>query len=224
MAHEVAKRAAAVAALAWVESGRILGVGTGSTVAHFIDALASDGPGRPLAAVATSRDTEERLGRAGISAVTLEQIEPPLYLYVDGADEVDASGRAIKGGGGAHVLEKKVARSSTLWVCIVDEGKLVKQLGRDAPVPLEVNDDDLERMVAAVRALGGDARPREGFSADSGNPILDVHGLDLSNAGAMEEFLERIPGVVGSGLFVHRRADVVLVGHDDGRVETIKPF
>ena len=219
--REAAKRVAARAAVAYVESGRVVGVGTGSTVAHFIDALA-DGEARPSAAVATSRDTASRLTRAGIPVVELEEIREPLYLYVDGADEVDAAGRAIKGGGGAHVREKTVARASERWVCIVDEGKVVERLGKAAPVPVEVLADQADRVRHVLRAVGADPRLREG-TADSGNPLVDVFDLDLDDVEAAEDMLEAIPGVLGCGIFAHRSADIVVVGHHDGHVDIITP-
>ena len=218
--RELEKRAAAVAALAYVTPGIVLGVGTGSTVAHFIRAL-GDYAGRPSRAVATSVDTERRLRRAGIATIPLEAADRPLALYVDSADEIDRDGRAIKGGGGAHTREKRVARASETWVCIVDEHKLVDRIGTRAPVPLEIEARSFSEVAEAVAALGGTATLRTGRLADSGNPLADVHGLSLVDALGMERELEAIPGVISCGIFARRRADLILVGRADGTVDTL---
>ncbi len=222
MPHEAEKRAAARAALEYVPHDTVIGVGTGSTVAHFIDALgASDS--RITRAVATSIDTQRRLRAVGISPITLELAEKPLALYIDGADEIDRLGHAIKGGGGAQTQEKRVAEASMMWVCIVDESKLVDHLGMRAPVPLEVGSGALAEAIAAASALGGSPELRPGAPADSGNPLVDVHGLDLSDPLRMEITLEAIPGVVACGIFARRRADVILIGRADGSVVTLAP-
>ncbi len=218
---DLSKRAAARAALEYVEIGQVLGVGTGSTVAHFIEELGESAV-RPAAAVATSRDTAERLARAKITVVDLAEASRPLYLYVDGADEVDCIGRAIKGGGGAHVREKAVARASRVWVCIVDGNKVVERIGSHAPVPLEVGRDALDDVMVAVEALGGEPRLRVGSPAESGNLLVDVYRLVLADPMAVEDALESIPGVVGSGLFAHRTADIVIVGGDDSTLEVVE--
>ena len=218
--RELEKRAAAVAALAYVTPGIVLGVGSGSTVAQFIRAL-GEYAGRPSRAVATSADTEQRLRRAGIATIPLEAADRPLALYVDGADEIDRSGRAIKGGGGAHTREKRVARASETWLCIVDEHKLVDRIGTRTPVPLEIDACSFAEVAEAVAALGGFATLRPGRLADSGNPLADVHGLPLSDALSMERALEAIPGVISCGIFARRRADLILVGRADGTVGTL---
>lgn len=219
---DVGKRAAARAALAYLRPDTVIGVGTGSTVAHFIDALAAGGAGITRA-VATSVDTEQRMLHIGIVPIALEDAEKPLALYVDGADEIDRLGRAIKGGGGAHAREKRVAQTSSRWVCIVDESKLVDRLGMRAPVPLEIETHALAEATTAVAALGAIAVLRVGSLADSGNPLVDVHGLDLSDPLGTEDALEAIPGVVACGIFARRRADVIHVGRDDGTVFTLIP-
>jgi ribose 5-phosphate isomerase A len=219
---EAGKRAAAVAAIAYIPPGAVIGVGTGSTVTYFIDAIGESGAG-VTRAVATSIDTEQRLRRVGISLVALEDADKPLALYVDGADEIDFLGRAIKGGGGAHTREKRVASASTAWVCIVDDGKPVDHLGIRAPVPLEVESTALTEVVAAVTALGGSPELRARILTDSGNPLVDVHGLDLFDPLRMEDALEAIPGVIACGIFARRRADVILVGREDGSVLTLIP-
>ncbi|MDP2234743.1 MAG: ribose-5-phosphate isomerase RpiA [Actinomycetota bacterium] len=222
IAADVGKRAAALAALAYLRPDTVIGVGTGSTVAHFIDALGAGGAG-VTRAVATSIDTEQRLLHIGISPIALEDAEKPFALYVDGADEVDFLGRAIKGGGGAHTREKRVAQASSRWVCVVDESKLVDRLGMRAPVPLEVESVTLAAVMAAVAALGGSPELRAGILTDSGNPLLDIHGLDLSDPRRVEDALEAIPGVVACGIFARRRADVILVGRKDGSVLALIP-
>lgn len=221
-AADIGKRAAAFAALAYLRPDTVVGVGTGSTVAHFIDALGAGGAG-VTRAVATSVDTEQRLLHIGISQIALEDAEKPLAFYVDGADEIDHLGHAIKGGGGAHAREKRVAQASSRWVCIVDESKLVDRLGMRAPVPLEIEPTALTEVVTAVTALGGSPELRAGILTDSGNPLADVYGLDLSDPLGTEDALEAIPGVVACGIFAHRRADVILVGRDDGTVFTLIP-
>lgn len=219
---DVGKRAAALAAVAYLRPDTVVGVGTGSTVAHFIDALGAGGVGATRA-VATSTDTERRLLDIGISPIALEDAEKPLALYVDGADEIDRLGRAIKGGGGAHTREKRVAQASRTWVCIVDESKLVDRLGMRAPVPLEIDSVARAEVTACVAALGATAVLRAGALADSGNPLVDVHGLDLSDPARVEDALEAIPGVIACGIFAHRRADVILVGRNDGSVLVLFP-
>ena len=210
-----------MAALAYVTPSMVLGVGSGSTVAHFIRAL-GEYAGRPSRAVATSADTEARLRSAGIATIPLEASDTPLALYVDGADEIDRDGRAIKGGGGAHTQEKRVARASKTWVCIIDQHKLVDRIGQCAAVPLEIDADSFAPVAAAVAALGGTATLRvRNRLADSGNPLVDVRGLSLSDALGMERVLEAIPGVIACGIFAQRRADVILVGRADGTVETL---
>jgi ribose 5-phosphate isomerase A len=216
------KRAAARAALEYVLPDAVLGVGTGSTVAFFIETLAENRR-YPLAVVATSRDTERRVRALGIRVVDLNELEYPIPVYVDGADEVDLRGYAIKGGGGAHAREKRVAMAADTWVCIVDSGKFVERIGRRAPVPLEVEPHLLQEVSAAVEALGGRPVVRDGWRADSGNLLVDVSALDLSEPLATENALEAIPGIVACGIFALRRADLIIVGQVDGSAELIVP-
>ena len=216
------KRAAAAAALAYITSETVIGVGTGTTVACFIDALGEGGTS-VTSAVATSVDTERRLRRIGITPLPLEAADKPIAIYVDGADEIDRFGRAIKGGGGAHTREKRVAESSTTWVCIVDESKVVEHLGTRRPVPLEVVRTELDGVIAHVRALGGTPAIRAGSPELEGNRLVDVHDLDLTDPLRMEEILESIPGVIACGIFARRRADVILVGREDDSVLTLAP-
>jgi ribose 5-phosphate isomerase A len=218
-----AKRAAARAAVRLVEPGTVVGVGSGSTVDFFVEELATAGI-ELAAAVPASGATAVALSEAGYLVVTLDEVELPIGLYVDGADAVDPAGRALKGGGGAHGGEKIVAYASSRWVCIVDGSKLVDAL-RDTrlPIPLEVHTEAGPLVARMVRALGGSVELRNGFTTDHGNPILDAFGLDLSDPGALELTLDAIPGVVECGLFARRPAELVLVGRDDGFAEEYEP-
>ncbi len=214
MDREALKRQVASASLALVEPGCVLGVGTGSTVGHLIDGLASHGPALS-AAVASSRGHRPASGsRVGIEVVDLADVGR-IDVYVDGADEVDAELRLIKGGGGALTREKICAQAAERFVCIVDESKLVSRLGA-FPLPVEVIPMAAPSRVRPCCRGGGRPRVREGFATDNGNLILDVSGLDLTDPAAVELALDSYPGVVTSGLFARRRADVVLVAGADG--------
>jgi ribose 5-phosphate isomerase A len=215
------KRAAAKAALAYVEPGAVLGVGTGSTVGFFIDALTAL-PERPSAVVATSQRTAQRLAEIGLEVVELEDAGP-VTVYVDGADEIDPEGRTMKGGGGAQAAEKRVATRSRAFVCIVDQTKLVDRLGSRSAVPLEIVEAYAESVFDAVRALGGHPELRPGPRSDDGNILADAFELDLSDPEAIEDALEAIPGVVACGVFAHRRADVVIVGTLGGQARVTRP-
>jgi ribose 5-phosphate isomerase A len=204
--RDEAKAAAARAALEQVEAGMLLGVGSGSTADRFIDLL----PARRVgAAVASSAATAARLRARGIRVVELPELEP-LALYVDGADEATRERLLIKGGGGALTREKIVAAASTRFVCIADDSKLVERLGR-FPVALEVIGMAVGLVTREVARLGGRAVLRAGFTSDNGHPILDVHGLELRDPGAVEARLDGIAGVVACGLFCRRPADVLIV-------------
>jgi len=207
------KRAAALAALELVEPGIVLGVGTGSTVNHLIDALPQMG-GTLRGAVASSLATEERLRRQGIPLVDLNDAGE-LPLYIDGADEATPRRELIKGGGAALTREKIVAQASLRFVCIVDESKLVERLGT-FPLPIEVIGQAEALVTRTVERLGGRVRRREGVLTDNGNPILDVTGLDLERPREMEERLTLLPGVVTCGLFCRRPADLLLVARSGG--------
>ena len=201
------KLAAAQAALREVPKGCWLGVGTGSTTNYFIQLLPK---GWVRGAVASSKATANALKRRGIRVVPMLPTRK-LAVYVDGADEVDPRLRLIKGGGGALTREKIVATASRKFVCIADESKLVKRLGR-FPVPLEVVPMAREQVAAQVRKLGGRAVWRRGFVTDNGGEILDVHGLRVTDPAGLEKKLEAIPGVVCAGIFGKRRADLLLLG------------
>ena len=235
MTRDEQKRAVAAAAMAYVTQGVTVGVGTGSTAALFIEELAARAE-LVTAAVASSEATANALRAAGIPVVGLEEA-PWLPLYVDGADAVDPELRLIKGAGGALAREKVVASASELFVCIVDESKLVERLGGPAadgsaaggitagevpPVPLAVLPMAAAPVAARVRALGGSPAVRAGFVSDDGMAIIDVSGLDLGDPERLEAELAAIPGVVESGVFALRRADVVLAG-GDAAVRTVTP-
>jgi ribose 5-phosphate isomerase A len=207
------KRLAAEAALAYVEDGMILGIGTGSTVDQFIAALA-DRKIQLEAAVSSSRATSARLKAAGIPELELNSAGD-LALYVDGADEATVDGMLIKGGGAALTREKVIAAASKRFVCIIDDGKLVEVLGK-FPVPVEVVPMARSYVARRIVLLGGQPVWREGVVTDNGNVILDVHNLQLLDPKSYETGVDRIAGVVTVGLFAHRRADELLVAGDDG--------
>lgn len=216
------KRAAAEAALAEVPAGAVIGVGTGSTVVPFVDLLGGLPAERRVAgAVASSRATAERLGAVGVPLRELNSV-PELVLYVDGADEIDADLAMIKGGGGALTREKILASASARFVCIADASKRVSRLG-GRPVPVEVIPLAREVVARALGRLGGAPVLRAGFTTDNGNQILDVGGLDLADPVALERALAVIPGVVESGVFALRPADLLLLASDSGVQRFVRP-
>ena len=205
-----AKRLAAEKAIDYVEDGMIIGVGTGSTVAYFIDALARI-KDRIDGAVSSSEQSTQRLRAHGIDVRDLNSTGP-LSLYVDGADECDPHKRLIKGGGGALTREKIIAEASERFVCIIDPAKRVDILGK-FPLPVEVI--PMARSLVARTILartGGQPVWRDGVVTDNGNWILDVHGLSIVDPLGLERELMQVPGVVCVGLFARRAADVVIVG------------
>lgn len=207
------KRLAAAAALEFVAEGMIVGVGTGSTVNLFIDALAARRD-RIAGAVSSSEASTARLKAAGIEVLELNRTGD-LELYVDGADETDEHRRLIKGGGAALTREKVVAAASRKFVCIVDDSKLVDVLGR-FPLPVEVIPMARSYVARQLTRLGGQPVWRENVTTDNGNQILDVHGLRILDPPALETAINGIAGVVTVGLFAHRRADVVIIGGPAG--------
>lgn len=196
-----------------IRSGAIIGVGTGSTANFFIDALA-EYQGQFKGAVASSEATAERLQSHGIDVFDLNQVDQ-LVVYVDGADETNRRLELIKGGGAALTREKIVAAMAKTFVCIADESKAVERLG-GFPLPVEVIPMARSYVAREIVKLGGQPIYREGVVTDNGNVILDVHGLDITDAKALEIQLNAIVGVVTNGLFAQRPADVLLLGTKDG--------
>ena len=205
-----AKRLAAEKAIDYIEDGMIVGVGTGSTVAYFIDALARM-KDRIAGTVSSSEQSTQRLKSHGIEVLELNATGP-LSLYVDGADECDPHRRLIKGGGAALTREKIIAEASDKFVCIIDPAKRVDVLGK-FPLPVEVIPMARSLVARAIVAqTGGQPVWRDGVTTDNGNWILDVHGLAITDPVGMERELNQVPGVVSVGLFARRPADVVIVG------------
>jgi ribose 5-phosphate isomerase A len=207
------KKAAAAAALDFIEADMVVGVGTGSTANHFIDLLAKV-KGKIDGAVASSKATEARLKLVGI-AVLDSNAAGDLPLYVDGADEATEHRHLIKGGGGALTREKIVAATAERFVCIVDDSKLVGRLGK-FPLPIEVIPMARSYVARQVVLLGGQPAWRQDFTTDNGNVILDVHNLDILSPVELESKLDHIAGVVTNGLFARRAADVLLIATDSG--------
>ncbi len=217
MNQDELKRAAARAALDELVDGAIVGVGSGSTVNFFIDFL-GERRDRIAGAVSSSEKSSARLRERGIEVLELNEVVAAgrrIPVYVDGADEIDAGLRMIKGGGGALTREKIVAAASGRFVCIVDASKLVERLGA-FPLPVEVIPMARELVASRLRELGGKPVERAGFVTDNGNLILDVAGLRIDDPVAMETRINQWPGVVTVGLFASRPADVVLIAKPDG--------
>lgn len=212
------KKAAAQAALGYVETGTIIGIGTGSTANHFIDLLAGI-KGKIEGTVASSVASADRLKKHGIPVFDLNAVGD-LSLYVDGADESSHHLHLIKGGGGALTREKIVAAASKTFVCIADETKLVDVLGK-FPLPVEVIPMARSYVARQIVKLGGQPVLREGFTTDNGNVILDVHNLKIMNPVELEGKLNNIVGVVTNGLFALRPADVLILGTPNG-AKTLK--
>jgi ribose 5-phosphate isomerase A len=211
------KHQAAEAALSYIQplftTDAVIGVGTGSTADLFIDGLARYRT-QFRAAVASSERSAQRLAALGILVLDLNEVQT-MPVYVDGADEINAQRQMLKGGGGALTREKIVASVAKKFVCIADESKLVQTLGR-VPLPLEVLPLAREAVARVARELGGDPVMRAGFTTDNGNQILDVHGLTILDAVALEARLNQVPGVVTNGLFAARPADVALLATQQG--------
>ncbi|MTJ02148.1 ribose-5-phosphate isomerase RpiA [Idiomarina piscisalsi] len=212
------KKAAAEAAMQYIENGTVIGVGTGSTVNFFIDELAKrkdDIEG----AVSSSEESTKRLKAHGIEVFDLNSVAD-IPIYVDGADEINEHGQMIKGGGGALTREKIIAAVADKFVCVADDSKRVGLLGR-FPLPVEVIPMARSYVAREIVKLGGDPVWRQGFTTDNGNWILDVHNLDIMKPMELESDLNNIVGVVTNGLFAQRGADVALIAREDG-VETLK--
>jgi ribose 5-phosphate isomerase A len=209
MDKEQQKRLAAARAITYVEDGSVIGVGTGSTVAHFIDELGKIRD-RIEAAVSSSERSTALLKERGIRVIDLNSAGE-LPLYVDGADECDAKKRLIKGGGAALTREKIVAAASKRFICMIDPSKRVDLLGA-FPVPIEVIPMARSYVAREIVKRGGQPVWREGTTTDNGNVILDVHGWRIADPVELESQLNQIVGVVCVGLFAARPADVVLIG------------
>jgi ribose 5-phosphate isomerase A len=197
------------AAAALVRPGTVIGVGTGSTVNCFVDALAAQAE-RIAGAVSSSEQTSERLRLAGIPVIDPNDVER-LALYVDGADEIDHAGHMIKGGGAALTREKIVADLAERFICIADESKLVARLGA-FPLPIEVIGMASAQIMRRLRGLGGVPALRPGVLTDNGHPIVDVRGLSIDDPAALEAEINQWPGVVCVGIFARHRAATCLLG------------
>lgn len=207
------KRTAAEKALEFVPANAYIGIGTGSTVNHFIAALAHSGI--PIkGAVSTSKATSELLKQHGIPEVALNEVDE-LPVYIDGADEVNHSLQMIKGGGGALLAEKIVASAADKFICIVDESKYVARLGK-FPLPVEIIPAARSLVSRKLLKFGGNPQLRIGFTTDSNHKILDVHNLPINEPLKLEDEINRIPGVVENGLFARNPAHVLIIGRPDG--------
>lgn len=213
MTQDEMKIAAAAAALEYVESGMVVGIGTGSTANHFIDLLATV-KGKIDGTVASSVASEERLKSHGIPVMDLNNAGQ-LSIYVDGADESDKHLNLIKGGGGALTREKIVAGASDKFICIADESKLVDVMG-EFPLPVEVIPMARSYIAREIVKMGGKPILREGFTTDNGNIIIDIRGLEIMEPVKMETHFNQLPGVVTIGLFAQRPADVLILGTPNG--------
>lgn len=218
MTQDELKKAVGWAALDYVRPGTIVGVGTGSTAAHFIDALGTM-KDQIEGAVSSSDASTAKLKSLGIPVFDCNEVDV-LDVYVDGADEINGHMQMIKGGGAALTREKIVAAIARQFVCIVDATKQVDILGR-FPLPVEVIPMARSYVARELVKLGGQPEYRQGVVTDNGNVILDVYNLDISDAIAMENRINGIAGVVTVGLFANRGADVALVGTPEG-VKTVK--
>ena len=217
MTQDELKKAVGTAAVAYIEPDTIIGVGTGSTVNFFIDALAGV-KDRIKAAVSSSEASTARLKALGINVLDLNTVEQ-FDIYVDGADEINPQMEMIKGGGAALTREKIVSAVAKRFICIADQSKQVAVMGK-FPLPVEVIPMAREYVARELRALGGNPVYREGVVTDNGNHILDVHGLQITDAQGLEQTINNIVGVVTNGLFARRGADILLVGAPDG-VKTV---
>ena len=211
--QDILKRAAAQAALQWIEPGIILGVGTGSTVNHLIDLIGEQGL-KLGAAVSSSEARSKRLRALGVPLLDANAVDR-LPLYIDGADEVDPGCCLIKGGGGALTREKILADLADRFVCIVDEAKCVACLGA-FPLPIEVLSMAEKQISKKLEKLGARIALRKDFISDNGHPIIDVSGLTIKDPREIESMMNQWPGVVTVGLFAQRPADLVLIAAKDG--------
>ena len=213
MTQDEMKKAAAIKALDYVETDTIVGVGTGSTVNHFIDALATIKE-KIIGAVSSSEVSTERLKSYGIEVFDLNDVDG-IDVYVDGADEVNPHMHMIKGGGAALTREKIVAAVAKTFVCIADDTKQVHVLG-NFPLPIEVIPMARSYVARELVKLGGDPVYRQGVITDNGNVIIDVHNLAIVDPIVLENSINAIVGVVTNGLFANRAANVLIIGTKDG--------
>jgi ribose 5-phosphate isomerase A len=214
MTPDEKKIIAAQAALDYIKPNTVIGVGTGSTVNHFIDLLAENFKGQIKAAVSSSVASTKRMQEHGIPVIDLNEAGR-LSVYVDGADESNHQLHLIKGGGGALTREKIIAAASDEFICIADASKLVDVLG-NFPLPVEVIPMAQNLVTRQLEKFGCEARLRTDFITDNGNIILDLHGLQIDDPLALENQINQMTGVVCVGLFAHRPADVLILGEDDG--------
>ena len=213
MTQEEMKKAAAIKALDYIKADTIVGVGTGSTVNHFIDALATI-KDKIIGAVSSSDASTERLKSYGIEVFDLNNVDG-IDVYVDGADEINPHMHMIKGGGAALTREKIVAAVAKTFVCIADDSKQVPMLG-GFPLPVEVIPMARSYVARELVKLGGDPAYRQGVITDNGNVIIDVHNLEILDPKALENSINAIVGVVTNGLFANRPANVLIIGNVDG--------
>lgn len=217
------KEACAKAALQYIDDDMTVGVGTGSTVDYFMDALLTM-KHRIAGTVASSVRTAEKLKSLGFPVYDLNTVDK-VQVYIDGADEIDEHFQMIKGGGGAHMREKLLAKVAKHFICIADESKYVALLGKAFPIPVEVIPMARSYVGRELVKLGGHPVYREGVVTDNGNVILDVYGIDFSarsqTPAMMEAQINQITGVLENGIFAKRTADQLLLARRDGAVEVL---
>lgn len=213
------KRAAAEKAVEFVPENEYIGIGTGSTINFFIEALGKSGK-KIKGAVTTSKKSSELMAQYEIPEIAANEVSR-LSIYIDGADEINHTLQMIKGGGGAHLPEKIVAKLADQFICIADESKYVSRLGK-FPLPIEVIPMARSMVARQIAKLGGQPELRIGYKSLHGNDILDVTGLDLSQPLTMERELNQITGLVENGLFAERAADLLILARENG-IELIKP-
>ncbi|STZ76448.1 ribose-5-phosphate isomerase RpiA [Bergeriella denitrificans] len=213
------KRMAAEKAVEFVPENEYIGIGTGSTVNFFIEALGKSGK-KIKGAVSTSKESSALMAQYDIPEITLGDVTG-LAVYVDGADEVNHMLQMIKGGGGAHLNEKIVASAADKFICIADESKYVSRLGK-FPLPVEVIPHARSLVSRKLLAMGGQPELRVGFTTFNGNQIVDVHNFPIDRPVSMEDEINRITGVVENGIFGHEAADVLVLATAGG-VKVLKP-
>ena len=213
------KRIAAEKAVEFVPENEYIGIGTGSTINFFIEALGKSGK-KIKGAVTTSKKSSELMAQYEIPEIAANEVSR-LSIYIDGADEINHTLQMIKGGGGAHLPEKIVAKLADQFICIADESKYVSRLGK-FPLPIEVIPMARSMVARQIAKLGGQPELRIGYKSLHGNDILDVTGLDLSQPLTMERELNKITGLVENGLFAERAADLLILARENG-IELIKP-